>query len=132
MKTGLALHCHHKLPFEWCHDYDKRVKYITKFKPKNEQKLRLRLFKIIPEDRLPQKGLMTLLKAGETYNKTIETYIKAEETLFKARETWVKAGETYIKVNKEALEKLHEELCPDCPWDGNTIFTRKDKDENWY
>lgn len=29
------------------------------------------------------------------------------------------------------MEKLHRELCPDCPWDGKTIFTRIDDRGDW-
>ena len=29
-------------------------------------------------------------------------------------------------VEKKQLESLHRELCPECPWDGETIFTRKE------
>jgi len=64
-----------------------RVSYIKIYKPKEEQDLRLRLFKLIPLDKLPAE--------------------------------WKKADAELLSL----LVTLHEELCPECPWDGKTIFT---------
>ena len=147
IKSGLAFHVHHNILIEFCYDYDERDKVIKRDKPRSERKLRLRLFQLIPLNRLPKKGLRAYLKAWEncikareTYYKTIEAYNKAWEALDKAGETYYKAieaynkarealdkaGEIYLKVNKQALEKLHTELCPDCPWDGETIFSKEE------
>lgn len=90
-KSGFAFHVHHNVLAEWCYDYGERVKVIKKDKPVEEQELRLRLFRLIPEDRLPVK----LDKAWEAYGKE--------------------------------LKILHQELCPDCPWDGHTIFSKEVK-----
>ena len=109
-KSGIAFHCHHNFLCEPVFDYDERVASIKETKPKEEQELRLRLLQLFPNDRLPQ----TLVKAGEDYSKAGEAYSKA--------------GEAYRK----DIVKLHAELCPNCPWDGHTIFTREDKDGNWY
>ena len=56
----------------------------------------------------------------------------AERDYDKARETYYKVGKAYDKENAEELKKLHDELFPDCPWNGETIFTRQDKKGNWY
>ena len=93
-KSGVAFHCHHDQLVEWCFDYDERVKFIKEHKPPEEQELRLRLFKLIPKDRLPGK----LVKARAAYWKARAAY------------DW---------------DKLHKELCPDCTWDGKTIFGGK-------
>ena len=100
-KQGYAFHVHHDTLFEWCFDYDKRVKYIKENKPKHERELRLRLFKLIPKGRIPAK----LYKAWDAYDK--------------ARDACDKAGEALAP----EIEALHKELCPDCPWDGKTIFS---------
>ena len=123
-KSGITFHCHHNLLCEPVFDYDERVASIKETKPKEEQELRLRLFQLFPNDRLPQ----TLVKAWEVYRKAWEACSKAEEVYRKAREDYRKAEEAHRK----DIVKLHAELCPDCPWDGSTIFTRKDKDGNWY
>ena len=115
---GLAFHVHHDILLEYCFDYEERVKFIKEYKRKSEQKLRLKLFQIIPKDKLPQKGLRACNKACEAYYKARETYNKA----FKA---YVKGWEAYEKANHKEIIKLHKELCPDCPWDGKTIFKEK-------
>jgi len=106
--SGFAFHCHHDALVEWVTDYEGRVAYIKSQKPLREQGLRLKLFKMIPDDRLPAK----LLKARAAYGKAGEAYDKA-------RAAYGKAGEAYAP----ELEKLHKELCPDCPWNGKTIFS---------
>jgi len=144
---GFAFHCHHGELVEYVTDYNDRVKYIKKHKPKEEQEVRLRLFKMIPEDRLPAdliKASEACVKASEACVKAWETRAKAWETRAKAREAYDKAWEAYdkawetrakaweaydkaiIKYTPE-LEKLHKELCPDCPWDGYTIFPKEEK-----
>jgi GTP cyclohydrolase III len=146
-KSGLAFHIHHDVLIEWCSDYDGRVRSIRVNKPLGEQELRLKLFKLIPVNKLPE----AYNKAREAYTKAWEAYNKAGEAYDEAREAWNEAREAYTKawkaLNKaweayakawEAyapiLEKLHQELCPDCPWDNEkqTIFTRKDANGNWY
>jgi len=177
---GIAFHFHHDTLAESCSDYNGRVEDIKQFKPKAEQSLRLRVFRLIPNDRLPSK-LKTAYeiydqaekayirtweiydKAWEVYNKTEETYIrareaynktekaynraekaynKAREACDKAREARDKAEKTHDQAEKvhlrvlEAympqLEHLHKELCPDCPWNGQTIFTRQNNAGQWY
>ena len=117
-KSGLAFHCHHDALLEYVYNYDERVKFIKKNKPKEEQELRLCLFQMIPDDKLPQTGWDAYNKAGDAYNK--------------ARDADNKARDDYYKANKKEIEKLHNELCPDCPFENDTIFSRKDKDGKWY
>jgi len=61
-------------------------------------------------------------KAGEAYDKAREAYDKARAAHDKAWAACGKAGEAYGKANRKELETLHSKLCPDCPWDGKTIF----------
>jgi len=42
------------------------------------------------------------------------------------------AREGALKNFMPFLEKLHGELCPDCPWNGGTIFTRRNDAGEWY
>jgi tetratricopeptide (TPR) repeat protein len=72
-------------------------------------------------------------EASENYRKAYEAYYyKAKQDYWDAREPFYKALKAYYQKNEVAFKKLHEELCPDCPWNGKTIFTRKDANGNWY
>ncbi len=145
IKQGFFWHCHHDVLVEYCYDYDERVQFIKKNKPKNEQKLRLRLFKPV-KGKLPKAVITTgkayakaweaYAKAWEAYDKAWEVYakaweacVKAQKVYDKAQEACVKAWEAYdktLKTNLVAVEKLHTKECPNCSWDGKNIFnTRK-------
>jgi hypothetical protein len=66
-------------------------------------------------ERLPQalvKAEAVLDKAGEAYDKEWEAYVKASAAFGKEWEA-----------HKPEIAKLHTELCPNCPWDGETIFS---------
>jgi len=52
--TGIYWHCHHDIICEYVYDYQERVDYIKKEKPKNEIKTRLKLFKPV-KVKLPKK-----------------------------------------------------------------------------
>ena len=89
---GLSIHCHHNSLLEYCYDYDERVRVIKKEKPQNEQEIRLRLFKILPQeaiDDLPEK----IVKACAEWKKAYAEWKKADQ------ETWHKkwCGCTYWK-----------------------------------
>lgn len=97
-KTGLAIHCHHNVLLEYCYDYDKRVKAIKKDKPKSEQEIRLRLFKILPQeaiDDLPKE----LVKASAEWFKTDTEWNKADTEWNKARDEWNKAEAKWNKAD---------------------------------
>ncbi len=55
INAGFAFHCHHDVLVEYVHDYDERANFIINHKPSHEQELRLRLFKMIPADKLPSE-----------------------------------------------------------------------------
>ncbi len=146
IKSGLAFHCHHDILFEFVYNYDERVRFILDSKPKGEQELRLKLFQMIPDELIPGKGSPeweAYCKAGEVHYKAWEAYDKAWEAYDKAREVCYKTAKVcykalevcyktgkvcykaravYCKKHHKELEKLHTNLCPDCPWDGKTIF----------
>lgn len=121
VNSGLAVHCYHDSLFDRVYDLDDRVKYFKEHKPKEEQELRLKLLQLIPDTLIPGKN------SAEWH-----TYLKAWDAYRKAEDAFLKAWDAYLKAFGKELEKLHKELCPDCPWDGHTIFTRKDKNGNWY
>ena len=144
VKSGLAFHVHHDKLYEWCWGYDERVACIKSCKPEREQELRLRLFKIIPSDRMPglesaewaaydkaraayDKAWAAYDKAWAAYVKAWAAYDKAWAAYVKARAAYDKAGAAYEKAYSQELEVLHKELCPDCPFDGRTIFSKEGK-----
>ena len=128
IRAGFAFHCHHNQLIECIYDFNKRVEYIKENKPPEEQSLRLRLFQLIPSDRIPAQDSVEWI----TYDKAWEAYKKVREAYDKAGEAYVKAEEAYLLKYSQELEELHKELCPDCPWDGKTIFTRKNENGEWY
>ena len=138
--SGLGFHCHHAEKLvEYVHDFNERVKYIKTYKPENERALRLRLFKLIPKNHWPKEGLKAFDEARKTYREAAKTYYEAWKNYDEAWKTYREAVKAYdeaeniyLKANKDAFKKLHKQLCPDCPWDGKTIFTRQDEDGNWY
>ena len=114
MNSGLAFHLHHDSLIEYCSDYAGRVAFIKGNKPAHEIELRLRLFKLIPADRVPASLLEGLV-----------AYEKAWAARVKAWDAYEKAKAAFEKKFHEAmpeLEIIHKELCPGCPYDGQTIF----------
>ena len=152
--SGFAFHCHHVTLVEFVTDYWERVDYIKREKLPSEVKLRLKLFKMIPVDRLPYG----LEKVSAAYNKASAAREKASAA---CEEAWVAYEEACAAYNKASaarnkawvarekasaaclkawaardkacaayisyFDELHRELCPDCPWDGKTIFPVRSK-----
>ena len=117
---------------------EERIAYIKAHKSKRQQKVRLSLIK-------PVKGKLPtmLVKAGETYLKSAEAdriawqnYLNThaskkvrdihDKAQQKLRDDWTAYQEARKSCNDE-VEALHRKECPDCPWDGKTIFPRKVK-----
>ena len=85
------------------------------------------------------KARKTYYKAWETYYKMDETYNEAKEACDKIGEAYDKTGETYneakevyneakkvydktLKKYSKEINELHEKECPNCSWNGKTIF----------
>ena len=133
-QEGFFWHVHHEMLLEWCYGYDERKQYIQTNKPDHEIDTRLRLFKTVMGS-LPEEVVTAeeaYVKAEEAHNKAWEAYITAGEVYDKAwkayitaEEAYVKAGEALVKAlqnNWAKIEELHRKECPNCPWDGHTIF----------
>ena len=109
---GLAFHCHHDNLFEYVTDYDERVKYIKNKKPKDEQELRLRLFKMIPDEMIPGKNSKewkAYRKAGEADSKAMEAYDNARKAyeeweVYKEWAPYVKPGADYHNAAKTYVQ----------------------------
>ena len=133
-----AWHVHHDILIEpLTEPIESRREYIRMHKPLSGQPLRLRLLKPVV-GKLPD----ALLKAGAVYDKAGAVYGKARAVYDKAKVAYGKADVVYGKASvaydkawadtAPEIEALHRQECPDCPWDGNTIFTRQDTDGKWY
>ena len=113
-------HVHHNIFAEpLTEPIEKRIAFIKANKPKEEVETRLRLL----------KPIKALLPADVV--KTWEAYDKAREAGDKAWEAYVKTWEAYNKTlndHKDEIDALHREECPNCPWDGETIFPEEKKE----
>jgi len=107
LNKGLAIHCHHKILVEYCYSYAERVTYIKNEKPKNEQKTRLRLFKILPKE--AEKDIP---------KKYVEAY-KAWQEAYKARQEADKAW------SQESKDAFHKKWCGCKKWDGRKLIFKK-------
>ena len=98
----LAWHVHHTMLCERLREpFHRRVEYIKEFKPAHEVALRLRLFKLVTGP-LP-KGLAVRAFIQEYYSD-YGKYMRSLQDLY------------------PQLQVLHATECPNCPWDGKTIF----------
>lgn len=139
--AGFHWHVHHDVLVEWCRDYQSRLEYIKSKKAKCRQKLRIRLLQPV-KGKLPKgfveaqkaynKALEAYNESWETYNKVWKDYdcnkkrktcIEREKTCVSAQKTCLKARKTYLL----EIETLHKKECPDCPWNGRTIFPIRKK-----
>src|SRR3990170_4934953 len=135
-------HIHHKdFLLEW-------IDFIQAEKPKHEVEIRLRLLKPV-QGALPPKLVKAgdargkaedaNAKAWDAYGKDWDAYVKAGDARDKAKAAYDKAKAAYDKdwdafgkdwdAYRKAYDKylpqieaLHALECPDCPWDGFTIF----------
>ena len=119
-KTGLAIHCHHDKLVEYCYDYNERRAYIKSFKPKNEQPLRLRLFKLLPPEAVAEIPLRYAKRV-----KADAKRVKADTRWFNAGAEWVKARAEWPQKSKDAF---HKKWCGCKQWDGKVmVFPSKQK-----
>lgn len=131
---GLSIHCHHDILIECCTDYQGRIDSIRLDKPKNEQEIRLRLFKLLPEEAM--KDLPNILmKAYTDFHKVHNDWQKANADRYKDYVDWstvyAARNEAYLNINKasnawplESKESFHKKWCGCVEWkNGVIIFT---------
>lgn len=103
----LAKHVHHNILYEvLTKPISFRRRVIRKTKPKAEQATRLRLLGVV-KGPLPKRVAHTV----EAYHRAWEAYDDA-----------CKAYNRVMKDYAPQLERLHAKECPNCPWNGETIF----------
>ena len=120
-------HIHHGELLEWNTEPIKnRREYIKAEKPIHERALRLRLLK-------PVKGKLpaAIGKAWAAYCKAQEDYCwRKSAPRIESRYLYQESRRAHNKVlyhHKKEIEALHAKECPDCPWDGKTIFPEETK-----
>src|SRR3989338_2906478 len=113
VQQGFFWHVNHTIFLEWCYDYEERAQYIRTNKPQNEQEIRLRLFKPV-QGRLPE----AVVKARQVYDEARPAFDKAYQAYNEAYQAYDKA----LIDNTAKIEALHANECPNCPWNGHTIF----------
>lgn len=141
MPVGFYWHVHHDILVEWCHNYEERASCIRTEKPKHERDIRLRLFRPV-KGILPQKvqeakrayaeawlacdeagiacdkAWLVYDEARLDYDEVWLAYKKAKRAYDEARRAYYNAFVTH----RTDIETLHTQECPDCPWNGETIF----------
>ena len=110
MNKGLAVHVHHDILVEYCYDYKGRVEYIKANKPKEEQEIRLRLFKI-----LPKKAEKDIPKGYLEANKALNEAYKARNEADKA---FSEANKAWSETDKDAF---HAKWCGSKNWNGSKL-----------
>jgi len=108
---------------------EKRIEYIKAEKDRDEVSVRLRLLKKVHGE-LPK----AVVEAGQSY---VDAYVAAERAFAICVSSGGKctcgpaglvasaARENYedtLAAHRTEVEALHAIECPDCPWDGETIF----------
>jgi hypothetical protein len=118
--SGFYWHCHHEKLVEWCYDFGERVDYIRTQKQEDEQETRLRLFKPV-RGKLPKE----VVEASRAYAEASRAYDKARRACVEAYRAYDEASQAHdeaIARHLPAIQALHAQECPNCPWDGETIF----------
>ncbi len=149
-------HVHHNVLVEVLTEpLENRTTYIDKHKPLEERKIRKQLLKPV-KGQLPvaveeagqtynktwqayDEAGRACDKAQEAYGKAGRAWEEAERAWDEARRAWNEAGRAYEEAGRaweEAqraylgeIEALHKQECPDCPWDGHTIFPKGGRNE---
>ena len=129
--SGMYFHCHHNVLCGWVYDYQKRVDYIKNYKPKNEIKTRLRLFKKV-KGKLPEEFVEAEKKfveaekkydeAWKKYDEARGKYVKAREKYDEARKKFIEAEKNLVEARKKyapEIEKLHKKECGCKEWNSN-------------
>ncbi len=123
IKKGMCWHVWHNKLLSYCPDYDGRVQMIEITKPAHEVKPRLAWMQMV-KGKLPGE----VLKMAKVFDEVREAYNKMRyvaEAFSKVDNAYDKAKEAYDKVlkdNRDLIEKLHAEECPNCTWDGKRLY----------
>ena len=150
MTVTIAWHVHHRILIEpLTEPIEVRRQYIRDTKPPEEQELRLRLLAEL-RGSLPDpvmRAAAAYVKAHEACRNARAAWRNADADRAKACAAWNKAYADWRKADAEcrpaeaawvnvladhapAIEAIHAQECPDCPWDGRTIFPEVSSDDD--
>ena len=138
----LAWHIHHEILVELLTEpIEERLRCIDTEKAKCEPSWKIERRKRLLK---PVMGPLSekIEKANQEWEKADKEGEKANQKRKKAYQEWAKADKEWEKAyqkRKKAyqewekvlgehqveIEALHKVECPDCPWDGKTIFSEK-------
>ena len=119
--SGFFWHVHHDVLLEWSSYIRKRIEYIKDEKPVDQVEIRLRLMKPV-QGELPA----AVVEIGKACEDAWRFYWKTcDEAVWRAYDEAWQAYKEALKANAAVLNELHRKECPDCPWDGETIFPDK-------
>jgi len=140
---GLYWHHDHDALASWCQSYEARVQHIRARKPQEEHELRLRLFQPVRE---PPAQLVWICQLYDQVSQLVDELDRTTrevareglsvplyvlDDLGSVREA---ALQTYMQVaaarnldlwewvKSDQAQALHQLECPECPWNGYSIF----------
>lgn len=130
---GWARHVHHNVLWEVLTEpLATRVKYIKRHKPPWEIPTRLRLLQPM---QAPPPHVIELERVCDTARRAYEAAREASSvpkqlTVDQVVKEYLDASEAYDAASRACVEwaksdeaiALHATECPDCPWNGTTIF----------
>ena len=146
MTKGFAIHCHHDILVEYCYNYEERVAAIKRDKPLAEQEIRLRLFKILPDEALKdipleyreadqkyQEAEQKYQEAEQKWQEADQKYQEAIQNLQEANQKWQEAyqkwQEAYQKWPQADKDAFHKKWCGCKEWNGAEIIFEKVKED---
>ena len=135
---AMAWHCHHERVIELLTETaEKRIAYILSGKPIEEQALRLHLFRPTRDAAVDaawaaynaalDAAWATYAAADKAARATYNAALKAAWTAYDAADkaawaTCYAALKAAWTTYNAAVKAAHQAECPDCPWNGRTIF----------
>lgn len=136
-KKQMTWHAYHAKSLCQLVDLEVRRVEIEAIKPEHELPTRRRLMKAVVGE-LPEEFVRACeveVEAGAAADVACEVYFNMDsedKELDLAQNTWHESLNTRkialdtrqaaYQTHKAEIERLHAVECPDCPWDGETIF----------
>ena len=109
-------HIHHEqLVEQTTEPIEHRIRFIIDNKPQHEVALRLRLMR-------PVKDAAAIASARKAYDAATASARKADAATASARKAYAAAIASARKAYDAAIASAHLIECPNCTWDGKTIF----------
>jgi len=137
----LAWHVHHdKLCERLTEPIESRIECIRDNKPKNEIDTRLRLLKVVKDQARAERALKKYnaiaSKPRSDYNAIASKAWSEYNAIRSKAQSKYNAIESKARYEYDAIESkawsdsgldaLHKKECKKCPWDGKTIFPKKE------